>query len=104
MDNTAANDPIRPLQIPAEHDRNAPFSERVIYALAYLGEGTAEEVYAKLGELGSDDATEHAVEEVLEGYYQRGLVNGTNGKPPRRYNLAKETTSHTGWVNPDAIV
>ncbi len=92
---------IRPLQVPAEHDPNASLKERAVYALADIGSGTARHVAAKLQELGDADATETAVQEILDGLFDSGLVNGSGKGSDRTFDLSKVTRAHSGHVEPD---
>ncbi len=92
---------IRPLRVPAEHDPKAPLEERAVYALAYLKSGTARQVAAKLAELGDGDAEEVQVKQILDALFEKGLVNGSDRKRNRTYDLAKVTRPHHGNVEPD---
>src|SRR5690606_34853052 len=89
---------IRPLQVPAAYDPDASMQDRTVFALAELGEAEAEEVAAKLNELGDHAATDR-IKDILDRLYEKGLVNGTPDSSNRRYNLAKETRPHHGRVH-----
>jgi len=93
---------VRPLQVPAAYNPNAPLQEQAVFALAYLGRGTAKQVTEKLAELGDGDVDEAHVREILEALFDKGLVNGTGDSPNREYDLAKVTRPHHGRVEPDA--
>ena len=95
---------IRPLQVPAAHHPKASLKDRTVFALAYLGSGTARQVTAKLEELGDNDATESEVRKTLDGLFDRGLVNGSKKDGQRVYDLAKVTRPHSGHVEPDPPV
>lgn len=82
-------------------DPKAPLHERAVFALAYLGSGTAKQVAAKLKELGDDDASESNVQEILDGLFEQGLVNGAASDSNRTFDLAKVTRPHSGHVEPD---
>lgn len=92
----------QPLQIPANYEPDGGIERQVVFALADLGEGTAEEVaehWAALdGNLSPDACVAHS-RQVLAELFKKGLVNGVGSAPFRRYNLAKETEVHRGTVD-----
>lgn len=94
---------IRPLQVPAKHDPKASLDDRVVFALADIGRGTAKHVAERLAELKDADADIDAVESILERLFDKGLVNGTENRNGRVYDLAKVTRPHRGHVDPDSI-
>jgi len=92
---------IRPLQVPAAYHPKASLEERAVFALAYLDSGTARQVTTKLEELGDADATEAEISKILDGLFDKGLVNGSERAGQRVYDLAKVTRPHSGHVEPD---
>ncbi|TWR24288.1 hypothetical protein FPZ42_17565 [Mucilaginibacter achroorhodeus] len=94
----------QPLHVPAHYDTAASLKENLAYALADLGEGTADEVIAHLHELsgGDDIEREHACE-LLELWYKNGMVTVNEENKPRKYNLHKITQANSGSVNPRLI-
>ncbi|SEL79839.1 hypothetical protein [Parapedobacter koreensis] len=94
---------IRPLQVPAKHAPQAPLDDRVVFALADIGSGTAKQVAERLVELKDPDADTDVVESILESLFNNGLVNGTESKKARVYDLAKVTRPHHGHVDPENI-
>ncbi|MFD0795678.1 hypothetical protein ACFQZX_18805 [Mucilaginibacter litoreus] len=95
----------QPLHVPAHYDQSAPLKENLAFALADLGEGTADEVIAHLKKLSGDNDTvesDHACE-LLELWYKNGMVTVNEEVKPRRYNLHKITQANTGSVNPRLI-
>ncbi|SFC30654.1 hypothetical protein SAMN05421747_10830 [Parapedobacter composti] len=93
----------RPLQVPAKYAPQASLKDRVVFALADIGSGTAEQIVQRLTELSDPDADVDAVEPVLERLFDQGLINGTEERRGRVYDLAKVTRPHRGHVNPDSI-
>ncbi len=95
---------VRPLQVPAKHNPQAPLQERAVFALADLGKGTAKQVASELAALGDSDADEVRIREILEALFDKGLVNGSDNDRNREYDLAKETRPHRGHVDPDPLM
>ncbi len=92
----------QPLHVPAHYDANAPLKENLAFALADLGEGTADEVMAHLQQLSGGQSAierEHACE-LLDLWYKNGMVTVNEEVQPKRYNLHKITQANSGSVNP----
>jgi len=99
-------DEFKPLSIPASYESADTQESKIIFALAQLGEGSAEEVLAKLEELqpGSTDPQLAAMTEVvLSSFFNKGLIKGTDHSGKMSYNLSKITESNEGEVNPDLL-
>lgn len=99
-------DEFKPISIPASYGSADTQESKIIFALAKLGEGTTEEVLAKLEELepGSADLQLAAITEVvLSGLFNKGLIKGTDHNGTMSYNLSKITESNEGEVNPDLL-
>ncbi|MBE9584301.1 hypothetical protein IM792_07570 [Mucilaginibacter sp. JRF] len=93
----------QPLHVPAHYDKAAPLKERLAFALADLGEGTANEVIDHLLKLegDTDDATLQAeAKQQLIDWSNNGLVTVNTEHPELRYNLHKITEANSGSVNP----
>ena len=75
---------FKPLHIPSSYNNADPEEDRIIFALATLGEGTSEEVFAQLRELdpGINNLNPESVEVLLNHFYDKGLLKGNdeNGK------------------------
>lgn len=97
------NGRIRPLQVPAKHDPQASLADRVVFALADIKSGTAKQVVKRLAELKDLDIDVSTVESILNGLFDKGLVNGSESPKNRVYDLAKVTRPHHGHVDPDSI-
>jgi hypothetical protein len=97
---------FKPLYIPAHYDAADVDQNRIIYALAQLGEATSAAVAKKLHELDSTvDAASFGivVESVLNGLFEKGLLNGADDGGGMHYNLSKITEANDGAVNPDLL-
>jgi|GEM_PF-596120 len=97
---------FKPLVVPASYEAAATEESKIIFALAQIGEGSTDEVVAKLEELepGSTSAQlTLIVEDVLSGYYDKGLLKGSEENGEIKYNLSKITEANEGEVNPDLL-
>jgi len=97
---------FKPLTIPASYESAETQEGKIIFALAQLGEASVEEVLAKLEELdpGSADPQLAAITEVvLSGFFDKGLIKGTDHGGTMSYNLSKITEPNSGEVNPDLL-
>lgn len=97
---------FKPLHIPAHYEAGDTDENKVVYALAQLGEGTADEVAIKLSEI--DPAMEMkkmkpVAISILNSLYQKGLLKGEETHSPMKYNLSKITEANDGAVNPDLL-
>lgn len=96
----------KPLYIPAHYQPADTQENKVIYALAQLGEGTVTDVMKKLEELepniGSEQFTALA-KQVLTRLYDKGLIKGEDRQGSMHYNLGKITEANKGAVNPDLL-
>ena len=96
----------KPLQIPAHYDAADTQENKIIYALAQLGEGTVTDVIAKLEILEpgiTDEQLTAITKHVLTHLYDKGLLKGTDEHGAMRYNLSKITQANDGAVDPDLL-
>lgn len=96
----------KPLYIPAHYLEADTQENKVVYALAQLGEGSATDVMKKLEELEPNIGTEQfaaLAKQVLTGLYNKGLIKGEDRNGVMHYNLAKITGANKGAVNPDLL-
>ena len=97
---------FKPLHIPADFDISDTKENKVIYAFAQLGSGTAGDVSRMLSELQPDlidDATMITPEHILKGLFDRGLLRGREENGDIIYDLSKITTPNKGEVDPDLL-
>jgi hypothetical protein len=94
---------FKPIQIPASYDMHDSLENRVIFALASLGEANSDEVFSKLKEYepGILEATIKFIKQYLFTLYQKGLLKGNKEGSSIRYNLGKITNPDQGYMDPD---
>ena len=93
----------KPLQVPAAYKNQLSPQDKIIFALADLGEGTAEQVCKRLEELESGanpKALIAATHQVLTELYQKGLLAGNEKEGDLVYNLHKITEQNSGSTDP----
>lgn len=91
----------KPLQVPAHYDEADTLKNKMIYALAQIGEGTADEVIAELGKLepGTNNKQSRAfVKTTLAALFEHGHLTGTEQAGQMHYNLSKITRAND-WGN-----
>ena len=107
MNDEEFREKFQPLQVPAHYDPQAAVTEQTLFALAQLGEATADEVVAKLKELQGGDATAKplisGVHETLSEWYDNGLIAARESGGDLRYNLQKVTEGNDGRVDPEKL-
>ena len=97
---------FKPLHIPAHYNLHDPEQERVLFALAQLGKGSAIEVANKMAALESKSADENfkvIANKILTALYRQGLLKGNDSSGTMQYNLSKITNANDGSVNPDLL-
>jgi predicted transcriptional regulator len=96
----------KPLQVPAHFDPADSQENKIIYALAQLGECTADTVIGELEKLESDIADKQFIaftKTALSGLYDKGHLTGHEKDGTIYYNLHKITQANGGGVNPDLL-
>jgi predicted transcriptional regulator len=96
----------KPLYIPSHYQEADTQENKIVYALAQLGEGTVTEVIEKLEALEPNITNEQLTvmtEQVLSHLFDRGLIKGEDHHGQMRYNLSKITEANKGSVNPDLL-
>jgi glutamine synthetase adenylyltransferase len=96
----------KPLQVPAAYDDAETMTDKVVFALADIGEGTAEDVIRHIEELHPD--AEHkpiiaSAHQILTELYDAGRVTGHEEDGDLVFNLHKITEANDGKVNPDLL-
>jgi hypothetical protein len=97
---------FKPLQIPAAYSEAASWQDKVLFALAQLGEATSDEVSETLGELDPNIKNKELAEQtnqILRGLFDKGLLNGGEQKGCMYYNLSKITHANEGEVDPGLL-
>jgi len=99
-------DEFKPIHIPTSYHPSDTQENKIIYALAQLGDATADDVVSKLEEIepGVKDEQLKAITcKVLDTLYEKGLLKGTDQGGIMHYNLSKITHANDGAVDPDLL-
>jgi hypothetical protein len=96
----------KPIQIPAHYDVAESQEHKVIFALAQIGEGTADDVIEALENLEkgiTNDQLKAIVPQILNSHYEKGLLSGNEKDGILYFNLHKITQANDGSTNPDLL-
>jgi hypothetical protein len=100
------NEEFKPVAPPDSYKADDGWQEKVLYALAQLGEGTAPDVAAKLTEYEPQVAPQELhrqAEQVLNSLYEKGLIKGNEQDGEITFDLSKVTSPNTGATDPDLL-
>jgi hypothetical protein len=89
----------KPLHIPSHFERKDTQQNKAIYALAQIGEGTADSVLKELEVLQPgivNDQLTALVTTLLADLYNKGLLKGEEHNGQMHYNLSKITEANGG--------
>ena len=89
----------KPLHIPAHFKDAISQQDKVVFALAQVGEGTAADVTNEL----RDNGSAINAESTLKQLFDKGLIKGEEVNGEMSYNLSKITHANDGAVNPDLL-
>lgn len=90
---------FKPLHIPAHFKDAITEQDKVVFALAQIGRGTAADVNKQLLNNGSNINAEA----VLTHFFNKGLIKGEEDNGVMNYNLSKITHGNDGAVNPGLL-
>lgn len=93
----------KPLQVPAHYAQALTQKQKVIFALAQIGSGTAGDVIAKLEKLEAGKMDGHlktATKHILISLFEQGHITGGDHDGAQRFNLSKITSENSGSVDP----
>ena len=96
----------KPLQVAASYEEARNVNEKIIFALADIGEGTAEDVIRHLEQLVPEADHKNVIAEthrVLTELFENGRVTGHEENGDLVYNLHKITQANDGSVNPEFL-
>jgi hypothetical protein len=96
----------KPVHIVASYQEANTLQEKVIYALANIGEGSAEEVVLKMEELDPEAPNKEVIgvtHRILTELHSSGLIAGREERGSIIYNLHKITEPNSGAVDPDLL-
>ena len=100
------NEEFKPVAPPEAYHAEASWQDKVLYALAQIGEGTAPDVAAKLTEYELNEAPQvlhRQAEQVLTQLYDKGLIKGHEQSGEITYDISKITSPNTGGTDPDLL-
>lgn len=106
MTDESFREAFKPLHIPAHYLDSKNDQDKVVFALAQLGEATAEAVTQKLAETDSQINTglfKPIAISILNNLYDKGLIKGLEINSQMHYDLSKITKANDGGVNPDLL-
>ncbi|MEO3406391.1 hypothetical protein AAFN85_20935 [Mucilaginibacter sp. CAU 1740] len=89
----------KPLYIPAHFEVQDTQQNKIVFALAQLGEGSAADVITELETLQpgiTDDQLKAITKTVLADLYDKGLLKGEEHNGQMQYNLSKITEANDG--------
>lgn len=106
MDDAAFREQFKPVHVPAHFDDAENLQDKVIFALAEIGEGTPDAVSRKLEELEPQVSNKEIIADVhlvLMDLYGKGLIAGREQDGGFVYNLHKITEANDGAVDPGLL-
>lgn len=96
----------KPLQVPAHYDSADTLKNKMIFALAEIGDGTDEDVIIELERLEpglADEQNRAFVTTTLATLFDHGHLTGSEKEGRIHYNLSKITRANDGATNPDLL-
>lgn len=96
----------KPLYVPAHFSDAHNDQDKVIYALAQLGEATADETSKALMKLDNspdEKQVKNLSASVLGHLFDKGLISAEEINGVQCYNLKKITEANDGAVDPDLL-
>ena len=93
----------KPLHVPAHYDVADTLQNKMIFALAQIGNGTADDVIAELEKLETGIANEQNrafVKTTLAALFNHGHLTGSEHNGQMHYNLSKITQANDGATDP----
>jgi hypothetical protein len=104
LSDDAFNQEFKPLHIPSAYQAGDSWKDKVVFALAELGAGTAEDVAAELLKYDNGlDATEVKAQTtgILTTLFNKGLIKGSQLHHGMLYNLSKILIQNSGSTHPE---
>lgn len=94
------HDEYKPVVVPAHFKADDTWRNKVLFALAEIGEGTAQQTGHKLYELEHElpqAEQQKQAHQILTSLFDKGLIKGHQNKDGEMtYNLSKMTETNTG--------
>jgi hypothetical protein len=96
----------KPLQVPAHYDPADTLQNKMIFALAQIGEGTAQSIIAQMEKLESglsDEQSRAFVKMTLSTLFEHGHLTGSEKDGQMHYNLSKITQANDGATDTESL-
>ncbi len=96
----------KPIQVPAHYDQADTLHNKMIFALAQIREGTAEDIIAELKKLEPGIPGEQSrafVKTTLAALFEHGHLTGSERDAQMHYNLSKITQANDGAADPGLL-
>jgi hypothetical protein len=96
----------KPLQVPAHYAEAITQKQKVIFALAQIGSGTAGDVIVQLEKLEAGKLDNHlktATKHILVSLFEQGHITGGDHDGGLHFNLSKITSENSGSVDPQNL-
>lgn len=96
----------KPLQVPAHYAEAITQKQKVIFALAQIGSGTAGDVIVQLEKLEAGKLDNHlktATKHLLISLFKQGHITGSDHDGGLHFNLSKITSENSGIVDPQNL-
>lgn len=100
----AFNEAYKPLHIPSAYHAGDSWKDKIVFALAELGSGTAADVSAELLRLDaglSEAEVKQQTSSILTSLFDKGLIKGSQLQHGMLYNLSKILVQNSGSTHPD---
>jgi hypothetical protein len=96
----------KPLHVPAHYDAADTLQNKMIFSLAEIGDGTADEVVTELEQREpgiADEQNRVFVNATLKSLFDHGHLTGAEKDGEMRYNLSKITRANDGGTDPELL-
>ena len=96
----------KPLHVPGHFDQADTQENKIVFALAHIGEGTVTDVINELERLEpgiTDEQLKAITKQVLTHLYDKGMLKGSDQYGHMYYSLSKITHANDGAVDPDLL-
>ena len=96
----------KPLRVPAHFESSGTMENKMIFALAQIGQGTANDVISEMEKLESNSLDEQKrviVRTSLDKLYNQGHLTGAEMDGHVHYNFSKITRANEGVTDPELL-
>ena len=106
MNDATFREQFKPIHVPADFQEAQNLQDQVVFALAQISEGTADEVARKFEELApkaNNKLVISTVHQILADLHSKGLIAADENEGGLIYNLHKMTQANEGKVDPNLL-